>query len=207
MYNQADLLILPSKNMYDFLRSVGLAEKKVVFQRMWDCPVKVDKSVVPRFRKAIGFTADVVQYDRPFARNWSYDTVELDVTADWVDWAEGKNIGFLGWYNDESLLVNALRKNGGFGLLRHDIPWWREYMKRNACYKLGGYLAAGIPVIVPKYIPEADTVIRKTLGLAVESLEEAVDRVESMSKGQYNQMIEAVDLFSDLIREGYFTKV
>lgn len=79
-------------------------------------------------------------------------------------------------------------------------------MKLNANYKLSAYLAAGIPVIVGNDIAEKDTIIRKNLGLVVESLDEAVERVESMKEEQYNKMIADVGQFSDLIRGGYYVK-
>ena len=76
----------------------------------------------------------------------------------------------------------------------------------NANYKLSAYLAAGIPVIVNKNIAESDTIVRKNLGLSVESLDEAVGKIESMSEKQYHEMVVNVALFSNLIRDGYFTR-
>ena len=52
----------------------------------------------------------------------------------------------------------------------------------------------------------ADTIRRKNLGLAVDSLEEASDQVEHMTEGQYNQMLQDVNSFGNLIRNGYFAK-
>ena len=79
-------------------------------------------------------------------------------------------------------------------------------MKRNACCKLGTYLAAGLPVIVPNSIPEADTIRRKNLGLTVDSIGEAARQVEHMTESQYDQMVQDVDAFAGLIRNGYFAK-
>lgn len=207
-YNKADLIILPSRNMEEFLRARGLTVKKTVIQRMWDEPVDIDLANAPKFRKRMNFAADVVRVLRPFVQNWSSDTVELAVTADQGEyaWAEGKNIHFLGWFHNGNLLADALRRSGGFGLLWHDDPVWIAYMKRNACCKLGTYLAAGLPVIVPNSIPEADTIRRKNLGLTVDSIGEAARQVEHMTESQYDQMVQDVDAFAGLIRNGYFAK-
>lgn len=207
-YNRADLTILPSQKMADFLYSRGLTVKKVIIQRMWDSVVDIDKMCKPQFRKRVNFAANVVHYSRPFVLNWNSNTVELAVTAEPEEyiWAKGKNIHFLGWFNNENFLVNALRRSGGFGLLWHDDPVWIEYMKHNACCKLGTYLAAGLPVIVHSSIPEADTIRRKDLGLVIDSLEEAVSRIEHMTEEEYNQMAQAADTFGELIRDGYFAK-
>ena len=79
-------------------------------------------------------------------------------------------------------------------------------MKLNASYKIGTYLAAGIPVIVSSSKAEKDIILHKNLGLVVDSLDEAVAKVKSMTEEQYNQMKRNVDEFGKLLRGGYFTK-
>lgn len=208
LYNRADLIILLSQNMADYLRARGLTVEKIVIQKMWDAPVDIDSTIIPRFRKRMNFAADVVTYLRPFVHNWNNSKVELAVTAEPgnYEWADNKNIRFLGWFNNENSLADALRRSGGFGLLWHDDPVWTEYMKRNACCKLSSYLGAGLPVIVHSSIPEAETIRRKNLGLVVESLDEAAERVENMTQEQYNRMVQDVDSFGSLVRQGYFAK-
>ncbi len=207
-YNRADLIILPSRNMADYLQNKGLAVKKIVIQKMWDAPADIDFTIMPKFRKRINFAADVVTYPRPFVQNWSSDEVELAVTADEGNytWAENKKIHFLRWFNNENSLTDALRRSGGFGLLWHDDPVWIEYMKRNACCKLSTYLSAGLPVIINSSIAEADTIRRKNLGLVVDSIEEAVKQVMQMTEERYNQMVQDTDSFGNLVRQGYFAK-
>lgn len=205
-FNQADLLIMPSQRMADFLYTKGLTVKKTVIQKMWDFPVHVDTTVKPKFRKVINFAGNPDSWKFGFVKNWDYDSVELKVTADKGEWAQGNNISLLGWFNDDTFLVNSLRHSGGFGLLWSDNPYWCEYMKLNTNYKLSAYLAAGIPVIVNSSIAEKDTIVRKNLGLAVKSLDEAVSRVETMEEEDYNKMVTDTEIFSSLIREGYFAK-
>lgn len=208
LYNQSDLIIVPSQAMADFLCVNGLTVKKIVIQQMWDFPSTIDKTIMPEFQKKIHFAANVTSIERPFVRNWEYDTVQLSVTAkeEECGWARGKNVGFLGWFHNDSLLLHSLRKNGGFGLVWHDDPWWVEYMKLNASYKLSTYLAAGIPVVVSNSKAEKDIIIRKNLGLAVDSLDEAVAKVEAMGEETYHQMVRDVEAFAALIRKGYFTE-
>lgn len=206
LMNQAEVVILPSKKMADFLIPEGMTVKKIVIQKMWDFPVPIDWTIIPQFKKVINFAGNPDSWKFEFVKEWVYDAVELRITSQKADWARGKNISFLGWFNDDVLLVDALRKSGGFGLLWSDDSYWREYMEINANYKLSAYLAAGIPVIVNNNIAEKDIIVRKKLGLTVDSLDEAVHKIESMSEEQYNEMAANVALFSNLIREGYFTK-
>lgn len=208
LYNHANLVIVPSQAMADFLQSNGLTVEKVVIQQMWDFPVAVDKTINPHFQNRLHFIENVTSISRPFVRNWNYDKVQLSVTANEneCNWAQGKNIGFLGWFHNDELLVNELRKQGGFGLVWHDDPWWVEYMKLNAGYKIGTYLAAGIPVVINRSKAEKDIIIRKNLGLVVDSLDEAVEKISGMNEKTYSQMVQDIGQFSDLIREGYFTR-
>ena len=84
---------------------------------MWDLPISTDEMVTPNFQRKMHFIANVSSVYRPFVRNWNYDTVQLSVTAKESDceWARGKNIGFIGWFSNDELLANELRKSGGFG--------------------------------------------------------------------------------------------
>lgn len=206
-YNQADVVVVPSQNMADLLRAHGLTVEKIVIQKIFDYIVSIDYAVKPTFKKVINFAGNPNTDPKlEFCRRWNYDTVQLAVTVDGGDWAQGRNVRFLGWFNNDNLLVNALRKSGGFGLLWSEDPYWWEYIKINASYKFSTYLAAAIPVIVPSGIAEKDTIIRKNLGIAVDSLDEAVDRIEHMSEEEYNKMVENTELFSHLLREGYFTR-
>lgn len=206
-YNQGDLISAPSQAMADVLYSKGMNVKKVIIQKMWDCVVSIDETIKPPFRRVINFAGNSnIDSKFAFVRDWKYQDVRLEVTADKEDWAQGKNLGFLGWFNNDNLLTNTLRKSGGFGLLWSEDLNWREYMKRCACYKLSTYLAAGIPVIVPSGIPEQDTIIHKNMGFVVDSLDDAVDCVARINEEEYRKMTESVEQFSYLLREGYFTK-
>ena len=67
-------------------------------------------------------------------------------------------------------------------------------------------MAAGIPLIVNSEMPERDVIERKNIGIVVDSLEEAQEKVLQISDEEYNQMVRNVDSFAKLIREGYFAK-
>lgn len=193
--------------MVDYLRTEGMTVEKTVIQKMWDCMVSVDETIKPQLKKVINFAGNPnIDPKFAFIQKWDCNDIQMKVTVDDGDWAQGKNVIFLGWFNNDNLLVNALRRSGGFGLLWSEDSSCREYMKLNANYKLSVYLAAGIPVIVPDDIAEKDTIIHKNLGIVVNSLDEAVERVRCMKEEEYNSMAENVDRFSYLLRNGYFTK-
>lgn len=206
LYNLFDLVISPSQNMVDFLKTEGLNVDKIIIQRMWDFPIGVDTTIRPPFKKTINFAGNIENPNFSFVKGWKSDKVELAVTANKCAWGEGKKIRFLGWQDDERILARVLRNNGGFGLLWTEDRYTKDYMKLNACCKLGTYLGTGIPVIVHNSIPESETILQKNLGFVVNDLGEAVTEVERITEEKYIQMVRSVDSFGSLIREGYFAK-
>lgn len=202
-YNKADVLILASRKLYDYLRVHGLKPKKYVIQHMWDHISQVNPYIIPKNNKVINFAGDPKKFD--FVKDWKSDKVKLNVYSEPLEGVNNPNITFTHW-QDDPVLINSLRQAGGFGLVWSEEPYWLKYMKLNASYKLSTYLAAGIPLIVNSDTPEKDTIVNKHLGIIADSIDEAVEKVEKMSDMQYNQMKDSIDQFAKLIRGGYFTK-
>ena len=71
---------------------------------------------------------------------------------------------------------------------------------------LSTYLAAGLPVIVNSGTPARDIIEKKNLGIIADSLPEAIDRIQTMTTTEYDQMVNSIDDFAKLIRGGYFVK-
>ena len=92
---------------------------------------------------------------------------------------------------------------GGFGLVwgnqenPKDEP---DYYKMNCSYKLASYLSAGIPVIVPDYLSNADFVKENNIGFVVSSLEEANKVIQECSEEKYSEMVSSVK--NALLRPG-----
>ena len=106
---------------------------------------------------------------------------------------------------DSSSLLLELAK-GGFGLVWYGDEYWHQYMKYNNTFKLSTYLAAGIPVIVPKGISNQYLIEKNHLGLVMDSLDEAEEKVRNMEEVEYQEYVQYVQHFAPLIRNGYFTK-
>ena len=82
----------------------------------------------------------------------------------------------------------------------------RDYYKENISYKLSTYLSAGLPVVVPDYLSNADYIREKGIGFVASSLEEANRLVQDCTEEEYAQMVQKAQHTSYLIRNGYFTK-
>ena len=204
LYNKADVIIFPTENALRFWREQGLTVEKVLIQHMWDHPVEVDTRIRPTFSRTICFAGNPEKFT--FVKEWKSREVQLAVTAAENSWTCEGNVKKLGWFQNDALLAHTLRSTGGFGLHWTQDPYWMEYMKYNASYKLSLYLASGLPVIVPKEHPEKDYILRKNIGITVSSLEDAVAQIMRMTPETYAEMVQAVEQVGKILRDGGMIK-
>lgn len=203
MYNKAEVVVVPSEKMYQRLVEEGLTIKKYVVQKMWDFNVHMDLHT-PSFEKKLYFLGDVSRF--PFFQNWQYDT-PLHAFGNHNSDYDYSKVHFGGWLNKTELLLELSK--GGFGLVwgnQEDPKDEKVYYKMNCSYKLASYLSAGIPVIVPDYLSNADFVKENNIGFVVSSLEEANQVIQECSEEKYSEMVSSVKNVQYLINNGYFTK-
>jgi glycosyltransferase, SP_1767 family len=203
MYNKAEVIVVPSEQMYLKLVEEGLTVKKYVVQKMWD--FTVDQSLYsPSFERKLYFTGDISRF--PFIQNWHYNT-DLHVFGNKMEDYDYSKVHFGGWLNKTELLLQLSK--GGFGLVwgNSEKPEdERDYYKLNCSYKLASYLSAGIPVIVPYYLSNADFIKKNNVGFVVSSLEEADKVVQECTEQEYYEIVSNVKKVQYLINNGYFTK-
>ena len=203
MYNKAEVVVVPSEKMYQRLVEEGLTVKKYVVQKMWDFNVHMDLHT-PSFEKKLYFLGDVSRF--PFFQNWQFNT-PLHVFGNHKPDYDYSKVHFAGWLNKTELLLELSK--GGFGLAwgnQEDPKDEKVYYKMNCSYKLASYLSAGIPVIVPDYLSNADFVKENNIGFVVSSLEEANQVIQECSEEKYSEMVSSVKNVQYLINNGYFTK-
>ena len=203
MYNKAEIVIVPSEKMYCRLVEEGLTVKKYIVQHMWDFTVE-QTLYSPLFKRKLYFTGDISRF--PFVENWHYNT-ELHVFGNKMENYDYSKVHFGGWLNKTELLLELSK--GGFGLVwgnQEDPKDEPDYYKMNCSYKLASYLSAGIPVIVPDYLSNADFVKENNIGFVVSSLEEVDQVIQECSEEKYSEMVSSVKNVQYLINNGYFTK-
>ncbi|HFI0251334.1 TPA: sugar transferase [Streptococcus suis] len=197
-YNQADVIVAPSQQMIDNLKRHGLTVSKTIVQGMWDHPTSVPQ-LPASFKKEIHFPGSPDRFS--FVKSWNYD-VQLNLYArQEVELPD--QVKHFSYRPDEQLLLEM--SAGGFGLVwmdEHD----KEYQTLYCPYKLGAFVAAGIPVIIQRGLANQEIVEHNGLGMIVDSLDEAVDRINSMSAEDYQAMVARVRSFSSLVRQGFFTR-
>lgn len=199
LYNQAEVLVVPSLMMRQFLLDNGIRkDMKFVIQEIGDYLLDMNFFSTPQFRKEIHFTG-IVEFEG--MRNWSYDLL-LKLYA--VSESQGQNINSMG--NLPSGELMSVLSKGGFGLVWYRDTTSRQEMEYSVSFELSRYLAAGIPVIVPVGILNQALIERNHLGMAVNSLDEAIAVIEAMTEADYQEYVKCVGRFSRILKKGYYTK-
>lgn len=200
LLNEAEVLIAPSVQMIQYLQTHGIRENmKFVIQEIWDYTTQIPFREEPKFQKIIHFAGTPEKFR--FSNEWNY-SVPLKVYA--RENCLGSNTYSQGWMTSTQLLLELSK--GGFGLVWYGDENWQQYMRYNCTFKLSTYLASGIPVIVPRGISNQELIEKNHLGFVVDSIEEAVEKVEHMTEQEYAQYTHSVKEFAYLLRNGYFTK-
>ncbi|KXT77743.1 Nucleotide sugar synthetase-like protein [Streptococcus sp. DD13] len=203
LYNKSDVVVVPSERMRDKLIAEGLTVQKIIIQKMWDFTHDLQLHQ-PTFQRKLIFSGDPSRF--PHILDWKQE-VPLHVYTEEKEGIDYSKVHLEGWRNKQELLLDLSK--GGFGLVwgNSENPQdEREYYKMNISYKLSAYLAAGIPVVVPDYLSNADYIRERGIGFVVSSLEEASQVVAVCTPEQYQQMAERARYVSYLISNGYFTK-
>ena len=108
MYNQSDLVVVPSEQMYHRLVSEGLTVKKYVVQKLWDLTHSLDL-YTPQFEKKLIFSGNPSRF--PHIIDWKYET-PLHVYTEPVEGVDYSKIHMEGWRTKQELLLELSK--GGF---------------------------------------------------------------------------------------------
>lgn len=198
LYNQAEALIVPSLIMRQFLLDHGIRkDMKFIIQEMWDYPMNMNFLHVPRFRREIHYTQN--RFDG--IEEWDFE-VPLKVYA--LSLEQRQNMHYMDNVSPGEL-VSTLSM-GGFGLVWYQDADSRRGMEYENSFELARYLAAGIPIIVPRGISNQTLIEKNHLGLVVDSIEEAVSAIEAVTEEEYQEYVRDVRQFACSLRGGYYTK-
>lgn len=200
LYNEAEVLIVPSLGMRMFLTEHGIRTgMKFVIQEMWDYTALPGSPGSGTWNREIHFAGNPDGIHFPNA--WECE-VPLKVYSD--SECHGTHVRKMGWLAPERLLMELAK--GGFGLVWYGNEEWRQYLSMNNSLKLGAYLAAEIPVIVPRGISSQSIIEKNHLGIVADTPEEAAEAIKNITKPDYQVYSAAAARFAPLVREGFFTK-
>lgn len=200
LYNEAELLIVPSYGMKQFLIDQGIrVGMKFIVQEAWDYTTTLRSMRPGKLKREIHFAGNPDRFQ--FPHTWSYEVL-LKVYSERE--CQGNLVQSMGWMPPERLLLDL--SEGGFGLVWYGDECGHQYLSMNGSINFSVYLAAGIPVIVPRGISNQCMIEENHLGFIVDTLDEAAEIVKNITEQEYQEYASAVAKFSDLIKDGYFTR-
>ncbi len=200
LYNEAEVLIVPSHRMKQFLLEQGIRQGiKFIVQEIQDYATQLKLPDSGKLKRELHFAGNPSRF--PFLNTWDYD-MPLNIYSSQE--CSGNHVLRMDWMSSDRLLLELSK--GGFGLVWDDSEYGRQYLSMNSTLKLSAYLAAGIPVIVPRGISNQCMIEENHLGIAVDTLDQAVKTVKSMTEQEYQGYVSSLSRFAPLIRQGFFTK-
>ena len=200
LYNEAEVLIVPSAAMKRLLMEHGVRiGMRYIVQEMWDYTTSLVSLDPGKLKRELHFMGDPDGVH--FPGKWKYE-IPLHIYSDQD--CQGSLVQKKGWLPPDRLLLELSK--GGLGLAWYGNESRRQYLSVNNCFNLAAYLAAGLPVIVPRGISNQCMIEQNHLGIAVDTLDEAVEIVRSMTEQEYREYAAAAAGFAPLLRNGFFTK-
>ena len=200
MLNQAEVIIVPSVAMYEVLKKHGLTVKKYVVQGIWD-HLTQKTFVSPTFQRQLHFLGSPERFN--FVNHWQ-SALPLRLYTQKLPRPMCANVLYEGYFEDEVLLAK-LAEAGGFGLVWHSDDDL-DYMRIYSPYKLGTYLAAGLPIVARRGFAQADLIEKHGLGLVVSSFDELERVLETMTEETYHKMAQCVADYRPFLTQPYHTQ-
>lgn len=203
----ADLIVAHTDNMQNVLREAGI-----------ECPIRVlhlfdylttdkmsDENYCMNHRKEVIFAGNLVK--SMFIKkviDYPFHSVKFDFYGVKPDMQFAMHTNYIGMFKPEN--VSFIK--GGWGLvwdgnsLDECSGMIGNYLKINASHKLSLYISAGIPVVVWNQCGLAQWIKDNKLGIAISSLKELDNLLESISEKEYSDIFYSVRSMSLKLRNG-----
>lgn len=204
-----DVFIVHNEKMKRYFIEQGLAERQIVCLELFD--YLSDEGVPKRnFNPEVIIAGNFEESKSGFVRRLDrLPQVKFHLFGANYDTEERENVTYHGAFSPEQL--KALLPNG-FGLI-WDGPELETcsgntgtYLRYNNPHKLSLYLASGLPVIVWDEAAAKDFVEKNGLGLAIGSLLELPEKLEGITRGQYEKYCHNAVKIAGEICAGQYTK-
>jgi hypothetical protein len=188
LYNNCDELIVSNQRVVNRLKEYGLSNKRIIIFDYFDYEPALAVSNSAEFAKQINYIGEKpAKLDKLIQTGYT-------VTSFYKQEIE----------ND--LIVNKINQNGGFGLLWSDDQTIDENYEVASPIELGIFLSAGMPTITKRKYACAKIIEQKHLGFAVDNIDEATDRLQTITDDDYHKMIKEVEKVALITRDGISIK-
>ena len=211
MVKNADFFIVHTLRMKEyFIKTFGVSADRVTSLDLFDYLMEYDRVEQVKFERAITVAGNL----DPFKSKYVYKLKDLRVKLNlfgsgYKEEMTDSNVTYHGVFPVDKI---PFVLSSGFGLvwdgdsLETCAGYTGRYLRYNSPHKCSLYLAAGLPVIVWKEAAVAGFVQEHGVGIAVSSLFEVPEILESMTEERYNEYLENLVPVSKALREGANTK-
>ena len=206
--NEADVLIVHTQAMKDWLQKMGLGKKHVVlgcFDYLYGDNVKIP-AIDDGYK--IAFTGNLkksVFLDKVDLKKTKLHLYGIGIEERTLP----NNVVYKGCFPPEKL---ASKMSEHFGLVWDGDSastcsgQLGEYLKLIAPHKFSMYLSAGLPVIVWSESALAPFVKEHNIGLSVSSLKEMDEKIAEISPDAYDELVKNVTSIQKKLSQGDFLK-
>ena len=208
--NNFDILIVHNKSMQKYINDIGY-QGEIIILEIFDYLHNVNRKVIEsKLEKSICFAGNL---DKSIfvkklnkVKNLHFNLYGITKNPQEI---ESEKVKFRGKYSSEEIVFKL---EGGFGLIWDGDSLETcdgvigNYQRYNNPHKLSLYIASEKPVIVWKDAAIADFVQDNNIGLVVNNLFEIEQKINELSKEDYEEMLNNVVELKRKISKGFFTK-
>jgi len=207
MKEMSDIFIVHNDKMKVWFENQGVAPDRLISLEIFD--YLIEDSTLASFSKIINIAGNLDSSKGSYIGKLSrLNNVSFNLFGSNYNLAEKTdNIIYRGSFTPE-VIPNVLTE--GFGLVwdGNDIDTCSgpqgEYLKYNNPHKLSLYISAGLPVFIWSEAAEAVFVKNNGLGYCIDSLYELNNVLSSVSKEEYNKLIDNVSIIKDRVVSGKY---
>lgn len=205
---KADYIICHNSKMAQYLIDGGINAAKVISLEIFDYLIPTLNTIGSRDKNKVviagNLSAQKVGYAYSLPPNINFELYGISYTGPQNEW-----IAYHGPFPPDDL-PNVM--DGGFGLVWDGTSpetctgLYGDYLKINNPHKTSLYLASGIPVFIWKDAALADFVLENQCGIAIGSLREIYEILNSLSAQEYNKLKGNAELVGKRLRKGFYTQ-
>jgi len=211
MCSISDILIVHNEKMKDFFISKGITEDKLITLKLFDYLTDIKKDFISTFSKKVIIAGNLAYSKSPYlsklpmVKNVSFQLYGPNIEQELLN---SKNIEYMGSV-DPNVLPQHL--NSGFGLVWDGESvdtcsgYTGKYLRYNNPHKLSLYIASGLPVVIWSEAAEASFVIKYDIGITINSFNDLSNKLQKMSKCEYEKYAINVSLLAPKVKCGEFT--
>lgn len=197
LFNQADVLIVQTPQMKQYIRYLGVNHPHIVISGLFDLPTELHPGM-PQFQKRIS-SLYFAEEKLPFTR-WTGTTDFRILGQRNFPGAQRENI------NDRQAQIERLNQLGGFGIVPEQNRWgYTGYFEKMISFATSVFLAANLPLIARRGSATADFIAKYQLGMIYDDPADVDQMVQSVNADMYHQYATNAAKMGSLVRQGHFT--